>query len=111
MEDTWTNRDLPVLETVVRLLDDGKTTVAVGEIAAETGFKPAAVDRALTALKGDFIVDYHQSTAEEDLNTWHVTQVTSDARRAVGQWPKPESMISAAIYRAKDLAKRTVADK
>lgn len=93
MESTWEKRDLPVLDTVVRLLDEGHFIVAVRDIVAETGYDPATVDRALTALEGPFIAEYHQSMSGGDPNPWYVTQVTAEARRMVGQWPTPEALI------------------
>jgi len=94
MEDTLASRDLPVLETVVDFLDHGNFRVEVRDIAAATGLTPAYVDRALTALEGEFIVEYHQSMTGGDPNTWYVTKVTSDARRAVGQWPTAENLLA-----------------
>jgi len=46
MEDTWASRDLPVLDTVVRQLDDLPRTGAypdAADIAASTGLEIIAV--------------------------------------------------------------------
>lgn len=93
VEDTWTNRDLPVLDVIVRLLDQGNFMVTVRDIAAETGFDPATVDRAITALEGTYVVEYEQFATGGDPNPWRVRRVTAKARQAVGQWPTPESLV------------------
>jgi hypothetical protein len=93
MEDTWTNRDLPVLEAIVRLLDQGNWAVSVREVASDTSLDPADVDRAITALQGLYVVDYDQFATGGDPNPWEVRQVTAEARRVVGQWPTPESLV------------------
>jgi len=92
MEDTWVSRDLPVLDAAVRMLDNGAFEVSVAEIAAETGFDPATVDRALTALEGPFVADYQRYMSGGIPDTWNVMAVTAAARRAVGQWPTAESL-------------------
>jgi DNA-binding MarR family transcriptional regulator len=92
MEDTWTNRDFPVLEAIVRLLDRGNLMVTVRDVAGDTGLDPADVDRAISALEGPYVVKYEQS-AGGNSNSWRVRQVTPEARRAVGQWPTPESLV------------------
>jgi hypothetical protein len=92
VEDTWASRDLPVLDATVRLLENN-FVVYVRDIAAETGIDPRDVDRALTALDGEYIGDYEQFATAGDPNPWHVGRVTAAARRVVGQWPTAESLI------------------
>jgi hypothetical protein len=93
MEDTWTNRDFPVLEAIVRLLDQGSWAVEVRDVAADTGLDPADVDRAIMALVGPYIVEYDRFGTGGDPNPWSVSQVTENARRVVGQWPTPETVV------------------
>jgi hypothetical protein len=93
VEDTWVSRDLPVLDAVVRLLDEGSVTVAVRDITEVTGFDPKDVDRALNALSGLYVRDYHKLATGGDPNPWYVTEVTAAARRAVGQWPTADSLV------------------
>lgn len=92
MEDTWVNRDLPVLDAVVRLLDDGAFRVSVSDVVGETSFDAKAVDRALTALDGSYVTDYTQFATGGIPDNWYVTGVTAEARRVVGQWPTAESL-------------------
>jgi hypothetical protein len=93
VEDTWTSRDLPVLEAVVRLLDEGARHVWVRDIAGATGLEPVDVGRAFRALEGPFIDDVVPMPGLVSPNDWAVSSVTAEARYAVGQWPTPESLV------------------
>jgi hypothetical protein len=93
MEDTWTGRDLPVLDAVVSKMDEVNRTGQwpdAGDIAAFTGLGVLDVAAALDALEGDYL-DLQRTSG--DPSAWFVTSVTSAARREVGQWPTGESMI------------------
>jgi hypothetical protein len=92
MEDTWVSRDMPVLDAVVRLLDEGRFAVTVADIAAATGLDPKTVDRALVALHGPYVSDYTQFATGGIPDSWRVSRVTAAARQAVGQWPTAESL-------------------
>jgi hypothetical protein len=104
VEDRWTSRDLPVLDAAVRLLDEGRFEVTVAEIASETGLDTRAVDRALVALRGEYVGDYEVMSGG-DPGSFAITEVTAAARRVVGQWPSAESMaerLAAAFSEAAD---------
>jgi hypothetical protein len=93
MDDTWAERDLPVLDAVVSLLDEGAAAGVMPEvtdIAARSGLGEAEVAAALQALKGKFL-DLELTMGS--ISAWWVTGVTPDARRVVGQWPTGESLI------------------
>lgn len=105
MDDTCISRDLPVLETVVRLLDGGAREVRVADIAGETGLDVKTIDRALEALTGPYITDYQRLATGGIPDTWSVTKVTAAARRVVGQWPTAERLaerLAAAFSEAAD---------
>jgi|SRR5215469_5241259 len=91
MDDTWATRDLPVLDAVVRLLE-GKPEVSMADIAAKTGLELDAVGRALMALEGPYVSNISKSWGFPP-SGWRVSAVTPDARRAIGQWPTPESIV------------------
>lgn len=91
MQDTWTARDLPVLDATVSLLDKSYM-VTVSDIAARTGVPVAAAARALEALDPDY-VDFRKTTTGGDPTFWYVLKVTPEARRIVGQWPTAGSLI------------------
>ena len=61
VQDTWTNRDFPVLEAAVRLLDQADPQwISVREIAAETGLGEDTVARALIALHPRYVGEMDQ---------------------------------------------------
>ena len=92
VEDTWTSRDLPVLDATVALLEQS-FMVTVTDIAARTGFEPAVVAAALGALDPGY-VDFRKTTTGGDPRFWYVYKATPEARRAVGQWPTAEALAS-----------------
>lgn len=90
MEDTWFSRDLPVLNAAVKLFQD-KDFVEVRDLARATGCEPKDVARALIDMRGVYVGEL-QSMG--DMDQWCITEVTPAARRAVGQWPTPESVVA-----------------
>jgi predicted ArsR family transcriptional regulator len=109
MEDTWFSRDLPVLDATVRLLDEGNFLVRVAEIAEATGLDVRAVDRALDALEGRYVVKYNKLMTGGHPDTWYVTKVTAAARQTVGQWPTAQS-VTASLAKAFGNAAESEAD-
>jgi hypothetical protein len=91
VEDTWTGRDLPVLDATVSLLEDSYM-VTVSDIAGRTGLELADVARALETLDPTY-VDFRKTETGGDPRFWYVLKATPEARREVGQWPTPESLI------------------
>jgi hypothetical protein len=94
VEDTWFTRDLPVLDAVVTLLEGGEFRAAVRDISAATGFDPEDVARSLKAMEHTYVGEFTQLITGGDPNPWYVTEVTSAARQAVGQWPTPENVVA-----------------
>ena len=92
MHDTWAARDLPVLDATVSLLEESYM-VTVSDLAERTGLDPAAVARALETLDPDYL-DFRKTTTGGDPTFWYVLKVTPQARRAVGQWPTPDSFVT-----------------
>jgi hypothetical protein len=92
MKDTWFSRDLPVLDATVTLFSEGAGFPEVADIAERSGLEIAHVARALEALDGEY-VDLQMMMG--DPAAWFVRNVTSAARRAVGQWPTPEGLVDA----------------
>jgi hypothetical protein len=50
------------------------------------------VDRALHALSGPYVGEYKKLMTGRIPDSWYVTEVTPEARRAAGQWPTAESL-------------------
>jgi hypothetical protein len=64
VENTWFNREMPVLDAVVTQLDQpGSTMAQVRDIAAKTGMDPQDVVGALGTLDGSY-VEFETSAAE-----------------------------------------------
>src|SRR6516165_10828232 len=89
MEDTWWSRDLPVLDAAVQLFQE-QDFVEAGELARATGFDVKDVARALRDMQGHYV---GQIQSMGDMDRWCITEVTPEARRAVGQWPTPENVV------------------
>lgn len=91
---TWFDRDLPVLEATISLLEERGhpgAFVQVREIAERSGIDAGVVLTALAAMEHEY-VSLNLVLAGGDPNPQMVTGVTAEARRAVGQWPSPETM-------------------
>ena len=91
MKDTWVGRDLPVLDATVSLLEESYM-VTVSDIADRTGLDLTDVSRALETLDPTY-VDFRKTTTGGDPRFWYVHKATPEGRRAVGQWPTPETLI------------------
>ena len=90
MEDTWASRDLPVLDATVRVMETNNFP-AVRDIAAAAGMDIETTGRALEALDGTYVGLSRSAGGPE---SWNVRTVSADARRAVGQWPTAESLVT-----------------
>ena len=81
----WHSRDLPILATIVRLLDETREPqIRVREVTEACGLSADEVASAVQALDGEHI---HLQTTIGDVDSWLVSRPTAAARRAVGQWP------------------------
>lgn len=95
MEDTWANRDLPVLDAIVRQLDElsrlgGGRVLQAADVATSTGLDVGDVAAALTALDGEYVTLVKGAGGASQ---WNIMAASADARRAVGQWPTGESLV------------------
>ncbi|SPM40599.1 hypothetical protein MNAB215_2800 [Mycobacterium numidiamassiliense] len=92
MEDTWTNRDLPVLRAAVEIFDDTQASkVRASQIAKAAEFDDETTQRALRAL---YRQPYFQEGTESSGSGFiFVGEPTGEALRLAGQWPTPENMV------------------
>lgn len=99
MDNTWADRDLPVLDAIVKYLDDAVGTLypELRDIAELTGLEVKEVGKAALALQGDHLIELGQSAGGP--GTWHVSNVSGDARRLVGQWPTAEQFVDEVAQR------------
>lgn len=90
MHDTWFSRDLPVLDVAVRLLDEYED-IDDRALVRETGFDAATVQQALRALVGTYLVPFDGQPGSGRIQ--YLQGITPAARRAVGAWPTPDSLV------------------
>jgi hypothetical protein len=91
-----------VLDATVALLEDVDLPEVV-DIADRTGVAADDVARALKALDGVY-VDLRMTMG--DVGRWFVNGVTSEARRAVGQWPSGDSLVARLVEGLEAAAER-----
>ena len=101
MQQTWANRDLPVLTALVEYIDVGEQLN--GATTAEiTGLSVDEVERAIRALDSEdppFLIDVSFDMG----GGWDVRGVTGKARRAVGAWPTPDTVADALLARLQEI--------
>lgn len=92
MEDTWTNRDLPVLRAAVEIYDrTGKTKIGVGEIANAAELDIETTQRSIRALCTEPYLQ--EGGVDFRGNQIFVGPPTGPARRVAGAWPSPEGLV------------------
>lgn len=99
MESTWAGRDLPVLDAIVKNLDDsfGTSLPELSEIAEASRLEVLEVAKAATALESDGLIELGKTMGGP--GGWYVKRVTGDARRLVGQWPTAEQFVDEVAQR------------
>jgi hypothetical protein len=95
-QDTWSERDLPVLRAVVDIYEQtGRKVIRLGELAKATGFDEDTVTRAARVLNRE---PYFELKGEFFGGGFiGVGAPTSDALRTAGQWPSAETMLERLI--------------
>ena len=94
-DDTWNNRDLPVLKAAVDIYDRAGRAIKPREIERECGLDEETVQRALRALNRE---PYFEKVTESfGGGIMLVGAPTADALRAAGQWPTPEAQLERMI--------------
>lgn len=99
MEKTWASRDLPVLDAMVKYLDDaaGASVPELRDIAELTELEVVEVSKAALALESDHLIELGKTAGGH--GTWYVKRVSGDARRLVGQWPTAEQFVDEVAQR------------
>jgi hypothetical protein len=94
--ETWTARELPILAASLRRLDSGEDFPDLEEIRREVGLTPAQLHAGIKALEGAF-PPYVEVTIlggwSDDQASGFVTGVSERARRELGSWPTPTSVV------------------
>ncbi|CDQ43119.1 hypothetical protein [Mycolicibacterium neoaurum] len=90
-EDTWHNRDLPVLRAAVDIYERTGRTMKPRQIEQECGFDAETVQRALRVLN---LQPYFEKTSGAfGGGILLVGAPTAEALRVAGQWPTPEGQL------------------
>lgn len=106
MDETWTNRDLPVLRAIVEIYEETGHAMHPGPIEAATGLAGEDVQAALRALN---LEDPPFVTKMQRYSSGHVSLIgapTGHARRAVGAWPTAESIADRLVNALDEAADR-----
>lgn len=106
MEDTWSLRDLPVLEAIVRAHELTGRAVTPHEVASGAGLDEATVHKALKALASENPPFF---TSMQTRMSGHVSLIgppTGHARRAVGAWPTAEVIAERLVEALREAADR-----
>ncbi len=90
-EDTWNNRDLPVLKAAVEIYDRTGRTIKPREIEQACGLDEETVQRALRALNRESY--FEKTTGSFGGGILLVGAPTAGALRVAGQWPTPEAQL------------------
>ncbi|WP_205874434.1 hypothetical protein [Mycobacterium camsae] len=96
MEDTWANRDLPVLQAVVQIYEEtGRHLTRARDIARKTGFDEDTTQRALRALQT--VPFFEKGPTAMGGQVIAVGPPIGTAYQVAGAWPTPESMVERLI--------------
>jgi hypothetical protein len=106
-KDTWTDRDLPVLNAIVGMTEEGADGIEPHEISSRIGLPEDQVQRALQALADEHppFFEASEATAAEGRIVLLVANPTGYARRTVGAWPTAETLadrLTQALAKAAD---------
>jgi hypothetical protein len=97
MEDTWTNRDLPVLKAAVDIYNKAdRANIRVSDIERALNFDRETTQQALQFL---YTEPYFKEEGSVSGQTAYVFigPPTGDALRMAGVWPTPENLLERLI--------------
>lgn len=104
MENTWVERDLPVLNALVQQLDDaaGASFPELRDLTDQTGLDISEITKAALALDSAGYIELSRSVGPT--GSWYVKTVSKEARQAVGQWPTAEQLLDTLVQRLGEAA-------
>ncbi|MFI6626558.1 hypothetical protein [Streptomyces sp. NPDC050528] len=104
MNSTWSQRDLPVLDALVRQLDDaaGASFPELRDVTDPTGLDINEVVKAAIALDSAGFLLLSKTAGSP--GSWYVKEVSQGARQAVGQWPTAEQVLDSLVRRLDEAA-------
>jgi hypothetical protein len=103
--DTWTSRELPILQALLHRFDAGEQIVDLETIRAELDMRGPQLLAASTALRDadpPYIELELSSGWTENSAGGVVTRVYERTRRELGSWPSPEAMLNQLVVALED---------
>lgn len=98
MHDTWSGRDLPVLDAMVELSERGLAAIFnLNEVAQLSNIPIIEVGKAARVLSEAGLIDLRMTMTGGDPGPWHVTNVSAKARQLTGAWPSADSLAARLI--------------
>jgi hypothetical protein len=79
----------------------------VADIIETTNLLARDVGTSLLALDGDYLHLKRTGLDLTNMNEWCVDQITTAARRAVGQWPSAEDLVGRLVAALGEVAEQT----
>jgi hypothetical protein len=106
MRDTWYSRELPILHAAVAAFEGDLDAEFpdVSDLAKATGLAVEDVARAVTALDPEYL---ELRTTFDGPSSWFVQCVHASARRAIGQWPSPDTLAAQLATAMQQVAEHT----
>lgn len=107
MDDTWFSRDLPVLDSIVSMVDKILVTGTfpqLSDVADITQIEIMEVGKAAMALENASLIDLQRTMIGGNPAPWFVTRVSGEARQLVGAWPSPQSLATSVYQQLEELA-------
>jgi hypothetical protein len=107
LQPTWASRELPILRAALRRLDAGERLADLEEIRQEAGLTPDETWAAVQALQyaDPPYIEVELAGGWSDEASGIATSVSERARRELGTWPSPASLVdelAAAFAQAAD---------
>ena len=113
LPETWTTRELPILQAILRRVDSGEDRPDLADIGADTGIPPLQLTAGVEALynANPPYLDFESASGwgPDRYGGGYVSMVSERARREVGTWPSADSMLQQlidALERAADTEPR-----
>jgi hypothetical protein len=106
MRDTWTNRDLPVLQAIVEIYEETGQAMGPDVLEERTGLDQKSLQVALKALDSEEPPYISKMDRVLSGQIVFIGAPTGHARRAVGSWPTAEVVANRLIHALDKAAER-----
>jgi hypothetical protein len=107
---TWADRELPILRSALRRLDEGMSFAALEEIRLEVGLDVSQMRAGVQALESASppYLTLRLTMSGPDVVGGYVLSVSERARRELGTWPSGEDMLDRLVAALEAQAADTV---